>query len=209
VTLRAFDLVFVRHRVEGWRAWRRWLVGWCIRLCSTSDGEGPTFADHVCHVVEAERDDYILAEALGHDGYVYTRLRARYGDTRRFVVRVARHRRLGRANALLMAQRTSELVGRKYGYLKVAAHGLDYALTRFWHASGGHGDAYLFRRLCLMERYPMCSWAEADIWKAGRLPFDTPVSKAQPDDLYDECDSSKDWEWVPDPMVGPDSKEDT
>ena len=191
------DVVFVKTKVQGgWQRLGRWFVGWAIRVITRSDGEGPTFANHVALVLMQDGDDYQICEALGKRGFVFTLLRERYGDTQRFGVRVARHSRLSEMNRDLMRVRINHLKHKKYGTWKVAAHATDYALTKAWQLLGGHGDIYAFRWLCRNGNYPICSWAVSDIYDRGGLPFRTPVALAQPDDLYDECDQGIFWTWV-------------
>jgi len=200
MTLEFGDVVFVKGLVTGWREWRKWMVSWCIRFMSRSKGEAPTFTNHVAMVIGRQGDDYQLAEALGKRGFVYTHLRERYSDTRRFEVCIARHRRLNADHRARMWKRCEHLHGKKYGQAKIVAHAVDFALTALWNASGGSGDVYAFRWLCRMENYPICSWAVADIyWHAG-LPFKKAVAVAQPDDIYDECKASQLWVWVVDAM---------
>lgn len=66
--------------------------------------------------------------------------------------------------------------GRRYGVLKLIAHGLDHLL----------GDRYIFRRLCLLDRYPICSWLVAWVYKRCLgIEFGVPPEYAQPDDIHD------------------------
>lgn len=195
-SLRFGDVVFVKCYITGWRTWRRWCVSFLIRFMSTSSGEGPTFANHVAMVLRVEGNSILLVEALGKRGFVQTLLAERYGDTRRFEVRVARHQKLVSMNATLMLRRIAHLRDKKYGTFKILAHATDYALTQLWHSMGGPGECKWFRKLCRNGDYPICSWAVADIYAAGGLPFRTSTPEAQPDDLYDECNTSPVWDWV-------------
>jgi len=197
VSYRFGDVVFVKGHVTGWRAWRKWLVSFLIRAMSTSSGEAPTFANHVAMVLKESGDgDWILVEALGKRGFVETRLGERYADAARFEVRVARHSGLTNQHATKMLLRIQNLKGKQYGWLKIAGHASDYALTQLWNACGGRGDVYALRWLCRNGNYPICSWAVADIYLKGGLPFRKQVALAQPDCLYDECAEGPPWSWV-------------
>jgi len=131
--------------------------------------------------------DYVIAEALGSGGFQFNRLLESYGDERCYSIAIARHKFVGAVEREKIRAAAEHLYGKSYGFLKVAAHGLDYLLTLAWNGIGGRGDAYAFRWLCRMERYPMCSWASLyEYEKAGR-PFDTSTETGSPDDLWDEC----------------------
>jgi len=213
MTLKTADYVFTHTKVTGWRELRKWIVSFGIRVVGQSKGEPPTWANHVAVVlgrldwwidwcrrndveccVAGDPRDYVLAEALGQRGFVLTLLRERYADTRRFGVRVARRGDLTDDQRERVIRRCLELRGRKYGHAKIIGHAADYALTQFWNACGGKGDVYAFRWLCRMERYPMCSWAGANIAKHAGFAFKKREELAQPDDLYDECAAGPPWE---------------
>jgi hypothetical protein len=194
-TLRFGDVVMVKSKVTGWREWRRWCTGFFIRLCSTTPGEGPSVVNHVAMVLGADGDDWLIAEALGQRGFVYTLLGERYGDARRFEVALAR-RTITRHQRYRMVAACQHLKGKEYGSWKVAAHAADYALTVLWHSMGGKGDAYLFRRACTDGNYPMCSWADLYIYDKGGIPFKVSTAKGQPDDIWDECVAGPPWAMV-------------
>jgi hypothetical protein len=66
-------------------------------------------------------------------------------------------------------------VGRRYGYLKMLAHLLDWLFL----------GVYLFRRIASMDRYPICSWVVAHAYgKTGRH-FGVAPGAASPDDIWD------------------------
>jgi hypothetical protein len=195
------DAVFVRNRVTGWRTVRRWFAAFVVRVTSTQTGEDDTFAGHVAKVfgvVKVWRDggfrvvDYILYEALGKEGYVKRGLRAAYENGHTDVM-IYRHPKVGRKQRIALHAGMLRLRGRKYGKLKIAAHGADYGLTKFWNACGGPGEVRLFRRFARMEKYPICSWAESYLMRTwAKLPYKTPPEIASPDDLHDECEESWD-----------------
>ena len=130
--------------------------------------------------------DYEIAEALGRGGFQYTRLLESYGDARRYSIAIARHRHARADHRVKIVAACKHLRGKNYGYLKVGAHGGDFALTVAWNALGGRGDVYLLRRLCRMKRYPMCSWSSLYAFDEAGLPFETPIASGSPDDLWDE-----------------------
>ena len=131
--------------------------------------------------------DWVIAEALGKGGFQDRRLLEVYGDPRLYSIAVARHKLATPAHRDKMLAACESLIGRKYGYLKLGAHVLDYGLTSFWNLAGGRGDVLAFRWLCRSERYPICSWASLYIYRKAGLPFSTPLETGSPDDLWDEC----------------------
>jgi hypothetical protein len=66
-------------------------------------------------------------------------------------------------------------VGRRYGYLKILAHWLDWLLQ----------GAYVFRRLARQDRYPICSWVVAHAFAAAGKHFGVEPGAATPDDIWD------------------------
>lgn len=68
-------------------------------------------------------------------------------------------------------------VGKKYGWLKISTHTLDYF-------TGRH---YIFRRLTHNDNYPICSWVVSHSYKAAGLDFGCPPGMADPDDIWDFC----------------------
>lgn len=198
------DLVFERREIAG--PIKEWFVSLLIRVATfTRRDKRPTVVNHVATVVRAIREtvtipiigacvreqtrivDYEIAEALGKGGFQYRRLLDVYGDPRLYSFAVARHKLATPEHREKMVAACESLLGRKYGYLKIGAHFLDYGLTLFWNLAGGRGDVRAFRWFCRSERYPMCSWSALYIYRKAGLPFSTPVATGSPDDLWDEC----------------------
>jgi hypothetical protein len=219
--LRTGDQVFIRTEIKG--PMGRWLVALAIRVFThTQKDERPTVVNHVATVVRplygrirfkkgaaigpsealpaVERvvTDYMIAEALGEGGFQYRPLLQVYGDPELYSIAIARHREVGKQERALMLAAMGRLLGKSYGYLKVAAHVGDYGLTRAWNALGGKGDVYLLRWLCRMPHYPMCSWSSLYIYKKAERPFDVPLEIGSPDDLCDECQrkTPATWQWL-------------
>lgn len=77
---------------------------------------------------------------------------------------------------LAIAQTAMSYVGRRYGYAKILAHLGDWIL----------GDRFVFRRLCRMDRYPICSWVAAwSYFKVIGYEFGTAPKAASPDSMWD------------------------
>ncbi len=77
---------------------------------------------------------------------------------------------------LAIAQTAMSYIGRRYGYAKILAHLGDWIL----------GDRFVFRRLCRMDRYPICSWVAAwSYFKVIGYEFGTPPEAASPDSMWD------------------------
>ena len=208
------DQIFVRREITG--PIKEWFVALLIRVVTfTRRDKRPTIVNHVATVVRAVVEfeaevradanggrvpamseemrlsarivDYEIAEALGKGGFQYRRLLEVYGDPRSYSFAIARHKLATPRHRDKIVAACESLLGRKYGYLKLAAHVLDYGLTSFWNLAGGRGDVLAFRWLCRSERYPMCSWASLYIYRKAGLPFSTPLETGSPDDLWDEC----------------------
>ena len=91
----------------------------------------------------------------------------------------------------VVTERALEYHGCAYGKLKIIAHGLDGLL----------GGAYLFRRLCRMDNYPICSWLVAYAYDSvGERFSGLPPNAVQPDDIGDHVRADPRWELVWDSM---------
>ena len=75
----------------------------------------------------------------------------------------------------IIVARAQSHVGKRYGYVMIAAHFFD------WLFQG----AYLFRRLVPGSRYPICSWVVADAFSKADKHFGVEVGAATPDDIWD------------------------
>ena len=211
----AGDQVLVRTEIRG--KIKRWFVGLAIRIATfTKRDKRPSVVNHVATVIrglyareveliragadpsspvvaEAHRAavgpfvDYLIAEALGKGGFQYRRLLNVYGDTRNHSIAIVRHKLAGPVHRDKIVAVCESLIGRDYGYLKVGAHLVDYALTQFWNGMGGRGDVFAARWLVRGKHYPMCSWASLYEYAEAELPFETPVESGSPDDLWGEC----------------------
>lgn len=202
-TLLAGDVVFTRTEVVG--PVKEWLVSFLIRVVTfTRKDKRPTAVNHTATIVrpvyEVERTlldgrevhfgpvvDYVVAEALGKGGYQERRLLEVYGDERKYQFAVARCKLTNDHHREKMLEAGASLLGRQYGYWKIAAHFADSILTRLFNLAGARGDVYAFRRLCRMKRYPICSWSTLYIYRKAGIPFTTPVASGSPDDIWDEC----------------------
>lgn len=198
------DQVFVRTEIKG--SWKRWLVAFGIRVFQTTQKDtGPSVVNHTATVVGEVRAtelipvigaamdhrtrivDYTIAEALGKGGFQFRSLLESYGDPELYSFVVGRHKLVTYVHRELMVEVCEDLLGRSYGHLKVAAHILDYGLTKIWNMMGARSDVWVFRWLCRMKKYPMCSWSSLHIYKKAGVPFSVPVEVGSPDDLWDEC----------------------
>ena len=150
------------------------LLSKAIRFFSTSIGESRAKVNHVglvatkgsvydCMVIEA------LSKVKKHTMW------KQYGPFKKDLVAVYRPLNLTQDETELILKTANKQVGRKYGYLKIVAHLLDWFLL----------GAYVFRRLTNDERYPICSWLVAHSFaKAGKY-FGVKPGAAEPDDIWD------------------------
>lgn len=77
----------------------------------------------------------------------------------------------------VLAAKAKDYLGRKYGWLDLMAHFCDFWLN----------GAYVFRRLCRMSRYGVCSWFVGHCYKHINISFGKPIDQLQPDDIDDFC----------------------
>ena len=78
----------------------------------------------------------------------------------------------------MLVVKALEYRGRMYGIFKLFAHALDRLFD----------NRYVFRRNIRMDKYPICSWIVAYVYKRVLgLLFGCPPNAAQPDDILDYC----------------------
>ena len=151
----------------------RGFAGAVVRFFTRGIGEGRTRVSHAGLIVEGGPiDRCILVEALHRvtrDG-----LWGRYGGSATDVA-VYRPTDLGPEERVVLAKKAESYVGRRYGYMKILAHWLDWVLQ----------GAYVFRRLADEDRYPICSWVVAQSFAAVGKSFGVEAGAATPDDIWD------------------------
>ena len=77
-------------------------------------------------------------------------------------------------------------VGKKYGYLKILGHFLDYCISR-----PTNKNIYFFRKFCKMENYPICSWLVGYAFSKANINFGLHYTVLQPDDIGDFIESNR------------------
>jgi hypothetical protein len=149
------------------------IVGWAIRVFTRRIGESRTKASHTGVIVEGGGlDQAIIVEALAT--VKRHRLWERYSGRSREVA-VFRPLNLSQAEIAAVVAKAETYVGRRYGYLKLVAHCLDWVLQ----------GAYVFRRLANQDGYPICSWVVAHAFAAAGRHFGVEPGAATPDDIWD------------------------
>ena len=151
-----------------------------IRLFSRSGGESRTEANHVGIVVlGGDSTNAIVVEALSS---VKRRRISAYRLNKKHEMAVFRPLNVSPQDMTSIVIRAESYVGRKYGYLKIVAHFIDYWL----------GGRYVARRLTSSDNYPICSWVVAYAYGDGGLSFGVEPGAASPDDIWDFVTSHPD-----------------
>jgi hypothetical protein len=150
------------------------LLSKAIRFFSRSIGESRTKVNHVGIVVSEESlQDALVIEALSK--VKKHTLWEQYGPLKEDLVAVYRPLNLTLAEIKTIVREAEEQVGKKYGYLKIIAHLLDWIFL----------GVYFFRRFTNNGNYPICSWLVAHAYsKAGKY-FGCDPGAAEPDDIWD------------------------
>lgn len=156
------------------------LVSRLIRLGSRTIGESRTRVNHVGIVVkEGTVMGASVVEALS-TVQLHT-LWSQYAESGDEVA-VFRPRALLSSEKIRIATRALSYEGRQYGWLKIAAHAIDYCLL----------GAYAARRITCSDRYPICSWVVEHAYATAGLDFGVPLGSTQPDDIWDYCMGRRD-----------------
>ena len=150
-----------------------------IRFCTRSIGEKRTKVNHVGIVVEEGYvSTTVVVEAL--DRVMCHRLWYQYGPPDKNMIMVYRPINLTKEEITTVINAAKNQVGKKYGYIKIVAHLLDWSLF----------GAYAFRRLVPGKKYPICSWVVAYAFSVICRNFGVTKEMATPDDILDYVEAS-------------------
>lgn len=150
------------------------LLSRLIRFFSRSIGESRTAVNHVGIIVEeGSLQTCIVVEALSR--VKQHRLWDRYGPPDDDMVAVFRPTNLTGDEINKIVAYAKKQVGRKYGYLKIVAHLLDWLFF----------GIYFFRRITNNGKYPICSWLVAYAFAEAGKNFNVDPGAAEPDDIWD------------------------
>lgn len=157
-----------------------------IRWFTRAPGEEPTYTNHTfgfgpeCEIVEA----------------LFSVKRMPLTDWRPPAeFEIWRHMGLLPQDRARIALTTARKEGRVYGGFKILAHLGDSLLTKIL-APRSH-NIHLFRRLCFLPRYPICSWLWGWAYEhAGWTLSHCPARYATPDDQHDWVTSNHHWELI-------------
>ncbi|MEN8114426.1 MAG: YiiX/YebB-like N1pC/P60 family cysteine hydrolase, partial [Actinomycetota bacterium] len=139
-----------------------------IRFFTRRFGESRTKVNHVGIIVE----EGTMTTAIAIEALVKVKRHAlgRYARKPDTAVAVYRPTNLTDAERQAIVAKAESYVGREYGFVKIAAHFLDWTLQ----------GAYVFRRLTNMDRYPICSWVVAHAFGAAGKDFGCEPGAASP-----------------------------
>ena len=129
-----------------------------IRFFTRSIGEKRTKVNHVGIVVQSgDMKTAIVVEAQSK--VVRHKFWSQYGPPKKDLIAVYRATNLTAEQIKDIVAEAEKQVGKKYGFLMIAAHLKDWLFL----------GIYLFRRLIPGDKYPICSWVVADAFaKVGK-----------------------------------------
>ena len=152
----------------------RGFISRAIRFFTRGIGEKRTKVNHVGLVVEGEDlQNAVVVEALRR--VKRHTLWSQYGPPKKDAVAIYRALNLTQEEVDKIVATAERQVGKKYGYLKILVHFLDWLLL----------GAYVFRRLVPDNKYPICSWVVAHSFAKAGKNFDVEPGAATPDDIWD------------------------
>lgn len=170
VVLKPADIVFTRSTHK---------LGGIIRRLTRSRGESKTETNHVGIVVlEGTEQTATIVEALW--SVKRHTLGASYGGSRDEVA-VYRPINLTARDRRTIVATAEKYVGKPYGPLKLVLHALDAPF-----------GTNLFRRLAVLDGFPICSYVVAAAYAKAGYHFGVSTKAAQPDDIWDFCDRRDD-----------------
>ncbi len=152
-----------------------------IRFFTRTIGERRTKVNHVGIVFsEGTLQVCIVIEALSR--VRKHKLWKQYGPPKTDSVAVFRPVNLSQPEIEIIAKESIEQVGKKYGYIKIIAHLLDWLLL----------GAYVFRRIARNGNYPICSWLVAHSFAKAGKNFGVAPGAADPDHIWDFIEQNPD-----------------
>jgi len=147
------------------------LISWGIALGSMNIGEERTRLSHVGIITKGGTwEEALITEAL-------TTVVERHISEYKKVHMVVYEPLISDEKKMILREKALDYKGCSYGWFKIVAHFLDFWLN----------GAYVFRRLCKMDRYPICSWLVANCYSHVNIEFGKPLATIQPDDIDDFC----------------------
>ena len=147
---------------------------WAIRFVTRSIGEKRTKVNHVGIVVQrGDIKTAIVVEAQSK--VVRHKLWSRYDPPKKDLMAVYRATNLTIEQVKDIVAEAEKQVGKKYGFLMIAAHLKDWLFL----------GIYFFRRMIPGSKYPICSWVVADAFAKIGKDFGVEVGMATPDDIWD------------------------
>ena len=162
ISLLPGDIVLVRSKG---------IFAWLIRQFTRTAGEKRTMVNHVGVMVDQTNLVEALQTTMKHD------LRSRYAGSAKAQIAIYRWIGLTDDQRAAVATKAVSYVGRKYGWLKILAHGLDRII----------GGRNFFRWLAREDKYPICSWVVAYSYRVIGKDFGVPPNAADPDHIWDYC----------------------
>jgi hypothetical protein len=156
---------------------------WWIRWGTQHTGESKTLASHTGIGIDGQ----FFVEAL--NSVVKTPWFDFVQDHKPDTYEIWRHRYWTDEDRQAVANVAEAYLGRKYGYLKILLHAGDSLLGKIFYM-----DVLFFRRLALMDRYPICSWVTGfAVYKAVGYEFGVKPEYATPDDIADWVQTHEEW----------------
>ena len=144
-----------------------------IRFCTREAGEEKTQINHIGIIVQ----DGSLHEAIGVEA-LHEIERHKIGDyykNTKNMIAVYRPTNLTSDEIDIVVRAAESQVGKKYGYLKLGMHLLDWLL----------GGARVFRFLLSGKSHPICSWLVAYAFAQAGKNFGMNENIADPDEIWD------------------------
>ena len=164
-------------------------VSHAIRVLTRRFGEERTEVNHVGIIV----GEGTMTTAMAVEALVKVRKHplGRYARKPDTAVAVYRPINLTGDEKTAIVAKALTYEGRDYGFIKIAAHFLDWSLQ----------GAYVFRRFTRMDDYPICSWLVAYAFASAQKNFGCEPGAATPDDIWDFVTTNPDMYVLIHPLV--------
>jgi len=169
------------------------LLGRLIRRFTRAEGEQKTETNH-CGVITS--GGYFLSKKVPSAWIVEALTKVKYHSLRKAYIgsknkiMIYRPINLTYNMKLIIQQQAERYIGKSYGYFKIVLHFFDWII----------GNRQFFRRLMVLDKYPICSYLVAKSFSAIGADFGIKAKFASPDDILDFCQRNEDkykkiWGW--------------
>jgi len=159
------------------------VLGWLIRWAERRRNEPKSYANHTAGIGSDKNVVEAVSRVASTDWLAWTKKHKHF--------EVWRYKSFTPSQRIAVARAAEIYLDRKYGWWKLFIHLGDSIISK---VTGK--DAFFFRRVLHVKKYPICSWVWAWAYYRQGVFFGTDPAYADPDGQHDHVQASDDWKMV-------------